>query len=455
MKFNFRLFIDINYQEELKMTFLKQRKTRILLGICASAALLAFLTLVFVGASKKRTLRVVLANHPWTETIKSLIPEFEKKYKIKVITESYEENQLNPKLTVEFTSGASSIDVFMTRPLQEGRMFFKNKWYKPLNTYIKQNDPVWNWSDYPRSAVKAVTIKKMIYAVPLVTEWQVVFYRKDLFAKAKIAPPTTLDELTAAAKTLHNPDAEIYGIVSRGQRAAAVTQFSSYLYAFGGDFLKNGRCVLDSPNAIKAFKFYGKMLHDYGPPGVTNMSWPQAQALFASGKVAMWTDASVLIAGLLNDKSLVANKIGVAVFPAGPAGTRPFMVVPWALGMAGRTKNHKDAWAFIKWATSIANTKKAQLNGNTMSRSSAWRDRAVTAKIHPDLVMTANKTAAIATPYDRPLMTAVVEARDAIGDVIVTAIETGGKGNIEAAAKRATKKVNGLLKKSGEFGKKK
>lgn len=422
-----------------------------LLLLCSLLTLFTVFSPVSLSAPKTRSLRVVLANHPWTETIKELIPEFEKEYRIKVNVESYEENQLTPKLTIEFTSGASTVDVFMTRPLQEGRLFFKNQWYNPLNSYIKQKDPVWNWKDFPASAVKAVSINKKIYAVPLVTEWQVVFYRKDLFKKANLEPPTTLEELEAAAKVLHNPGAELYGIVSRGQRAAAVTQFSSYLYAFGGDFIKNGKCVLDTPNAIRAFKYYGKLLHNYGPPGVTNMSWPQAQALFASGKVAMWTDASVLIAGLLDEKSRVAKKVGVAVFPAGPAGSHPFMVIPWALGMSNQSKQKRDAWNFIKWATSVAVCKKAQINGNTMSRSSVWNDAQVIAKTHPDLVTTFIKTGVIATPYDRPLMTAVVEARDAIGNVIVKAINTGGRGNIAAAAREATKKVNDLLKKAGEF----
>lgn len=435
------------------MTFLKKRVTYSLVVVCTMLTLFTVFSPVSLGAPKTSTLRVVLANHPWTDTIKTLIPEFEKAYKVKVNVESYEENQLTPKLTIEFTSGASSVDVFMTRPLQEGRLFFKNKWYNQLNSYINKKDPAWNWNDYPSSAVQAVTINKKIYAVPLVTEWQVVFYRKDLFEKAKIAPPTTLEELEAAAKALHNPEEEMYGIVSRGQRAAAVTQFSSYLYAFGGDFIKNGRCVLDTPNAIRAFKYYGKLLHNYGPPGVTNMSWPQAQALFASGKAAMWTDASVLIAGLLNDKSKVANKIGVAVFPAGPAGSHPFMVIPWALSMSNQSKAKKDAWKFIKWASSGEVCKKAQLAGNTMSRNSVWNDPAVMAKTNPDLIMTAKKTGSIATPYDRPLMTAVVEARDAIGDVIVKAIETGGNGDIESAAKAATQKVNELLQKSGEYRK--
>ncbi len=437
------------------MASLKKRSTMSLLAICMAVTLLAILIPVSFSAPKVPTLRVVLANHPWTDAIKPLIPEFEKKHGIKINFESYEENQLTPKLTVEFTSGASSIDVFMTRPLQEGRLFFKNKWYQPLNSYINRKDSAnWNWKDYPDSSIKAVTLDDKVYSIPLVTEWQVVFYRKDLFEKAKLAPPTSLEELEAAAKALHNPAEDVYGIVSRGQRAAAVTQFSSYLYGFGGDFIKNGRCVLDSPEAIKAFKCYGKLLNNYGPPGVTNMSWPQAQALFASGKAAMWTDASVLIPPLLDpSKSKIHDKLGIAVFPAGPAGSHPFMIIPWSLSMANQSKNKSLAWTFINWATSPEITKKAQLTGNTMSRNSVWNDSEVLAKIHPDMAQTMKKTGPIATPYDRPLMTSVVEARDAIGEVIVKSIETGGTVDIESLAKAATKKVNDLLDKAGELKK--
>ena len=408
-------------------------------------------------AGKGVTLRFVAANHPYTDAIKPLLQEYEKKTGVKISLENYEENQLTPKLTVEFTSGSSTVDVFMTRPLQEGRLFSKNGWYEVLNPYLNSRSKTptsWGWSDFPKSSVEACKFKNNIYAVPLVTEWQVLFYRKDLFEQAKLTPPTTLDALEAAAKALNNPSAEIFGIVSRGQRAAAVTQFSSYLYAFGGDFIKNDVCALDSPEAIKAFKYYGKLLHDYGPPGVTNMSWPQAQALFASGKAAMWTDASTLLAGLIDQaKSRVADKVGIAVMPAGPAGSHPFMVVPWAMSVAAQSKQKKEAWEFLKWATSKAVSKKAQLAGNTMARGSMWSDKDVVAALYPGLADSAKKTGPIATPYDRPLMTAVVEARDAIGDVIVKSIETGGTGDIEALAKAATQKVNAMLAASGEGGK--
>lgn len=401
-----------------------------------------------------QTIRFVASNHTYTDAIKPLIPEFEKKTGIKVNMESYFEDQLTQKLTVEFTSNASTIDVFMTRPLQEGRLFTKNNWYEPLTGYLNdtQKTPAdWKWNDFQKSAVEATTLKGNVYAVPIVTEWQTLFYRKDLFEQAGITPPKTLEELEAAAKRFHNPSAGMYGIVSRGQRGAAVTQFSSYLYGFGGDFLKDGKCVLDTPQAVQALQYYGRILHDYGPPGVTNMSWPQAQALMASGKVAMWTDASTLLPGLLDpQKSKVADKIGLAMFPAGPGGQHPFMVVPWAVSVSAQSKHKDAAWEFVKWLSSEEVMKKAQLAGNTTTRNAIWSDPAVLAKLHPGMADIAKQTGTIAVPYDRPVMTAVVEARDAIGDVIVKSIETGGTADIAALAKEAVAKVNELLAKSGE-----
>jgi len=402
--------------------------------------------------SAAETIRFVAANHPFHDVIRPLIPEFEKETGIRVIVENYEENQLNQKLTVEFTSGLSTVDVFMTRPLQEGRLFFKNNWYESLNSYLDAQTPaVWNWDDFPESTKQAVTIDGQIYAVPIATEWHTLFYRKDLFAEANLQPPTTFDELVAAAEKLHNPDAGICGIVLRGQRGAAVTQFSSCLYGFGGDFIQDGKCMIDSPEAIEAFKFYGKLLHAYGPPGVTNMSWPQAQALFASGNAAMWADASVLIAGIIDpDKSVVADEVGVAVFPAGPAGRRPYMVVPWGISVGAQSQNKAAAWEFILWATNHVNSKKALLSGLTVARNSTWEDREVVSELYPGLGESSIESGPVGVPYDRPVMTAVTEARDAIGEVIVHAIETGGTGDIERMAREAARKVDRLLVQAGE-----
>ncbi|MBE3571839.1 MAG: sugar ABC transporter substrate-binding protein [Moorella humiferrea] len=403
-----------------------------------------------------QTLRFVACNHVWTEAIKPLIPEFEKQTGIKVNIESYAEEPLSQKLAVEFTSGASTIDVFMNRPHQEGLLFTKNKWYEPLNNYINNPEITpadWDWNDFMASAVQATTNNGTIFGVPIISEATIIYYRKDLFQQANLTPPTTFEELEAAAKKLNNPSSGIAGIVARGQRGLAVSQFAGYLFGFGGDFLKDGKCVLDTPEAVAAFKYYGKLLHDYGPPGTTNMSWPQASALFASGKAAMLTDSSGILSAIIDpSKSTVADKVGFAVFPAGPKGLHPYFGAPWALSISASSKHKEAAWEFVKWLSSKEVMKKAQLVGNTGTRKSVWNDPEVLAKMPKGFAEVVEKSGEVGVPYCVPRMTAVGEARDAIGEVIVKSIETGGQGDIEALAKEATRKINDLLAKTGEGG---
>ncbi len=119
---------------------------------------------------------MLLANHPYGELLKAAIPQFESATGIKVNVESLQESQLTQKLTTEFATNSSTVDVFMTRPLQEGKMFHKNGWYEPLTGY--------DFTDYPKNVMNVASFGARTYIVPLVTEWQVLYYRKDLLAAA-------------------------------------------------------------------------------------------------------------------------------------------------------------------------------------------------------------------------------------------------------------------------------
>jgi multiple sugar transport system substrate-binding protein len=397
---------------------------------------------------KGKTLRVVLANHPWAEAIKPLIPEFEKETGIKVNAESYFEDQLTQKLSVEFASGSSTIDVFMQRPLQEAKQFYKNGWYadlKPFVTDPKHTPKNWELEDFFPTAMQAETVKGHLTGVPIVTEQEIIYYRKDLFEKDKIKVPTTLAELEAAAKHFNDPDKGFYGFVARGQRSAAVTQFSSYLYSFGGRFHEEDDAKLNTPEAIQAFTFYGNMLRKYGPPGVLNMSWPQALGIFAQGKAAMYTDASVFYSNMLDaTKSVIGDKVGFAVFPAGPAGSRPYSVTSWGVSLAGTSKNKEAAWEFIKWATSKELTLKTQAKSVPSARTSVWESKEGVANFPPQLVQVIAKSGKVGFPYDRPAVIAVGAARDIIGQVIIASIN--GE-DVKAAANKANEDFQALLDK--------
>lgn len=391
---------------------------------------------------KGTTIRVIMSNHPWTDAIRPLIPDFEEATGIKVQVESFFEDQLSQKLLVEFASGTSTIDVFMQRPLQEAKQFQQNGWYADLQPFAAA-DPDIDLDDFFPSALLAETVDGALTGIPIVTEQEIIYYRKDLFEEAGIKVPTTTEELEEAANFFNDPANGFFGFVARGQRSPAVTQFSSFLYSFGGNFDVNGQATLNTPEAIAAFTFYGNMLRNYGPPGVLNMSWPQALAIFAQGNAAMYTDASVFYSNMLDpEQSEVGELVGFAQFPAGPAGSHPYSIVSWGISMAQTSKNKAAAWEFIKWATSKENTLRAQYSQVPSARTSAWENPEGVANFPSQLVEVIMASSEGSMPYDRPNVIGVGEARDVVGTVIVTAIEGG---DVSGAANRANRDYQAIL----------
>jgi len=394
---------------------------------------------------KQQEIRVLLANHPYGELLKEVIPEFEAETGIKVNVESLQESQLTQKLTTEFATGSSTVDVFMTRPLQEGLLFTKNGWYAPLNSY--------DFSDYPDPAVDIGKKDGVAYIVPLVTEWQVMYYRKDLFKAAGISVPTNFEELEAAAKAL-NKDG-IAGFGSRGKGAASVTQISSYIYNFGGRYLENNVAVFDSPEALEGIRYYGRLLGNYGPQGVVSMSWENLMPVFQAGKLAMWTDASVFYGQVVDPAKtqIPAEDVGVAQLPRGPKDDSPFIVASWGMSMSSKSKNSEAAKKFLDWATSKELAIEAMKRNITMARDSAWLDEDVRAMMNPGLIETQAHAALNGFPFDRPFMSAVGQARDLIGEVVIESINTKGTSSkLASLAAEKAEAVNDLLKADGEYG---
>lgn len=391
---------------------------------------------------------LVTANHPWSEALTPLLPEFEQATGIKVKVENYFEDQLTQKLTVQFTAGSATPDVFMYRPLQEGRLFFKNGWVTPLNDYVNQNAD-YDFADFSQSAVGTTTVDSKIAGIPIVTEREILYYRKDLLEAAGIEAPKTIDDLIAAAKQLHDPSREMYGFVARGQRSPLVTQLSSFIFSEGGDFITDGQASIHTPEAVKAMTTYGTLLKEAGPPGVLNMAWPQAFGVFAQGKAAFLTDADSLYTNLTDpQKSTVSDKVGFAVFPAGSAGSKPFNITSWGLAINERSEKKEAAWAFIEWATGKDIVLKQQQKGNPGARSSVW-DNPEGVKAFPDeLVPVIRESMELGVGHDRPLVISVGEARDAVGEVVMRVIT--GEGDIQAAANRANELLQAVIDKDNK-----
>lgn len=424
------------------------RWIRVSAATAATAALVAGLTGCSggdEGDGGSQVLRVTLANHVWTDIVKEKIAEFEAANEgVTVEVTQLGEDQLSDQYNVKLNAGTDEIDVMMYRPLQEGKLFAQNGYLADLTEFVSA-DEEWDWSDFQEAPVAAVTHDDAVMGVPIITEQEVLYYRTDVLESLGIAVPETLEELEAAAKQIKE-QGEIAGFVARTGASAAVTQFSSFLYSMGGDFTNEDvtEATVDSDEAIEAYKLYGRLIGEYGPENVsTDMSWPDAAALFAQGQVAFYTDASSLYKNLTEaENSTVADSVGFAPFPAGPAGSVPYNVPSWALGVNSASQKQELAFDFIKWLTSPEMTLEVQTAGVPSARTSAWENPEGVSSFPPQLAEAIAIGSENGVGYDRPRVISVAEAREIVGAPIVVAI-TGG--DVDAAVEQAQSEFQAFL----------
>jgi multiple sugar transport system substrate-binding protein len=402
---------------------------------------------------KGTQLRVLFNKHPWQTAIEPHLKEFEALTGIKLVSEVYPEDQFRAKTLVELTSGASSIDVFMTMPAQEGLKYMRAGWYQPVDEFLKDASltaPEYNWNDFLAKTREAMVIEGKLIGPPVQVENVALMYRKDLFQKHGIKVPATLDELEAAAKALHgkpmSDDGQPgFGIVLRGKRAAATSMFAGMLHAMGGTWLTAGRePAINSEEAVKAIDMWGRLLRLYGPPGSENNHWYEASSIISQGKAAMYLDANSLWVVVEDpQKSKVQGKIGYALFPKGPKGQPGSTVAVWGLGIPKSSKNQKAAWLFLQWATNKEQVLKVQSERGVLGcRDSVWKEAKGRAKVPADLADSLAEGSRIGTPLWNPPVVAVAEVRDAVGAAIVTSIQGG---DVRAAANKAAADMKRIM----------
>jgi multiple sugar transport system substrate-binding protein len=324
-------------------------------------------------------LRLLLVNHWWTDAIKGRISQFETLTGMKVTLDVLSEDNYYQKAAVELSSGTTNYDALMVGNLQAGQ-YAAAEWLAPLGDIIASNkiiDPNWyKIDDIFASGRAAGSYQGKLMALPISTEAEVIFYRKDLFAQAGISNVSTFDELLHAASILNKGG--MSGIVGRGRRGLDVTWvWTGYLLSAGGNFFNNGKAALNSNASKMAADLYlNKLLKANGPQGTANMSWLEASTVFKQGKSAIFTDASGLIAVLLDKTtSVVTDKTDAFAWPAMSGNRAAPDYWFWLLGIPAQTRNINAASLFIAWATSPeVSMAVGRSTGSPVARASVWAD---------------------------------------------------------------------------------
>lgn len=308
--------------------------------------------------------------------------EFEQLTGIKVKVDPYQEQQMRQRLVTVMNAQSDEIDLFMSLPSREGLQFAKAGWYAGLNDVMKgATADDYDFPDLSPAMVKDATYQNQVMGIPLNVEGPVLWYRKDVLDKCGVALPKSLAEMEGIATQLKKCDPAITPFVSRGLKPAAPFTFSVFLHNMGGHYMSQRKSQMCSTAGQAALGLYGRLLKDFGPPGVVNYSFYQISALYKDGRAAMAFESSNELHNMMEGGAR-AKDTGVALLPPGPGGSHP-TVIGWTMSISAYSKHKEAAWYFLQWATGKEMEKKLALEGIAPPRASiaqapqfkAWIDQ--------------------------------------------------------------------------------
>ena len=206
-------------------------------------------------------------------------------------------------------------------------------------------------SDFVPAALAANTVNGHVYGIPMVEDMQLLYYRKSLLKKARVTPPSTLDELAGVAKALTTKSMKglFLGNFVDNDGSGTITPLAGPLvWSAGLDLLSaDGTSAgFDDPRAVAAV---GKL-----------------RSLFTSGHLLLgaptdWSDPASFINGLaamqwsgLGAMPAIQAKFGddVGVLPFPRLDRTGELSVPigtYAAMVNGRSQQQDAAKEFIKW----------------------------------------------------------------------------------------------------------
>ncbi len=148
--------------------------------------------------------------------------------------------------------------------------------------------------------------------------WQIdpraIFYRKDLFQQAGIQPPTTHDELLAAAKKLNDPSKGVSGICIPGKQGSYDTDqfYMTLVFQNGGGLADpQGKPTFDTPEQLTALKFEKELASAAAPKGTPSYTFAEIGRFFEQNKCAMVFEGGWYVDQLSHDVPKMVNNVGI------------------------------------------------------------------------------------------------------------------------------------------------
>ncbi|MFF3640075.1 sugar ABC transporter substrate-binding protein [Streptomyces sp. NPDC002564] len=277
------------------------------------------------------------------------------------------------------------------------------------------------------------------YGVPWYVDTRVLYYRTDLAKKAGVdEPPADWKALRETATALKEKAGSKWGIYLQPRGLDTVQSFYPFLYSAGGEIVdEDGKAVIDSPAAVRAFEEYGA----YAKDGLsTKSAQPGYDPLkdFNTGDVPMFFSGP-WIATLIEDQYPdLKGKWAVAPVPADETSTS--MAGGSSLAISKDSAHKAAAKKFIGYLTDAKGQadwyeRTSDLPANTAAWESGELAEDPRLQVFKKQMETARTSPAL------PNWTEVTSKVDAALESV-----TQGKASAEDAAGKARSEVETLVK---------
>ena len=322
---------------------------RTLTRILSSTAVFA----LAAGLAQAEEISIATVNNGDMIIMQKLSAAWEKETGNKINWIVLEENVLRERVTTDIATKGGQFDI-MTIGGYEAPIWGKQGWLTPVDDLGDDYD----YADLLEPIKAGLTVDGKLYAVPFYTESSFTLYRKDLFDAAGLTMPEqpTYEQIKEFAAKLTDKDKQQYGICLRGKPGWGENMafVGTMVNAYGGRwFDMDWKPQLNSEPWKKAITDYVALLSEYGPQGATANGFNENQTLFATGRCAMWIDATSAAGRVYDPKqSQVADKIAFTRSPIAETANGSSWSWSWNLAIPATSQKADVAKSFLKWATS-------------------------------------------------------------------------------------------------------
>jgi trehalose/maltose transport system substrate-binding protein len=284
---------------------------------------------------------------------------------VQVVTTPSDSNERLALFQQILSSGSDKIDVFEIDVI----------WPGLLSNHLIDLKPYSNGAEkqHFEGIVANNTVNGKLLAMPWFTDAGLLYYRKDLLEKYKVQPPTTWDELGAAAKKVEDGERaagndKMWGYVFQGRAYEGLTcnTLEWIVSNNGGTIIDStGKVTVNNANAAKAVDRIAGWIGTIVPKAVLNYAEEDARGVFQSGNAVFMRNWPYAWSLAQKEDSVIKNKVGVMALPKGSADGRSAAALGgWQLAVSKYSKNQKAAADLVMYLASPEVQKDRALKGS-------------------------------------------------------------------------------------------